>query len=136
MSDVNVKKSKYNFKSILVKVFIVSMVVTFIIFFVIAVWVSFEKTVREVDRQDAIENVMNSTTAGVITKKEVVYGHVVYSSVFGGKVQTYMPTVYRIYIGGEYEFEGELHSLEAYFDVSEETYSRYSEGDWFDSQNF
>ena len=49
--------------------------------------------------------------------------------------QSYVPTVYRIYIRGEFEYEGKTHQGNNSFDVSEDIYNSYNIGDYFDSKD-
>ena len=84
-------------------------------------------------------------SAGIITDKEIINGHtaggagVVY---YDGKVgynfnngKSYVPTVYRIHISAEFEYDGETHQGSNYFDVSEDVYNSYNVGDYFDSKD-
>lgn len=68
---------------------------------------------------------------GTIYKKEVINGELrkgVYD-------MTYIPTRYRIHICDEVEKRERTYEKKSFFDVTEETYSCYEVGDWFDSQN-
>lgn len=86
-----------------------------------------------------------SVTAGIITDKEIINGHTKSGGGMGyydGKVgynfngnKSYVPTVYRIHISAEFEYDGETHQGSNYFDVSEDVYNSYNVGDYFDSKN-
>lgn len=86
-----------------------------------------------------------SVTAGVITDKEIINGHTKSGGGMGyydGKVgysfnnnKSYVPTVYRIHISAEFEYNGETHQGHNYFDVSEDVYNSYNIGDYFDSKD-
>ena len=96
------------------------------------------------------ENAMKQNiVSGVITDKRIENGRVVSSGVggvgigsngsvgyfFGGGNDAYVPTVYRIYVSNEYEYDGSTYTGEVFFEVSEAVYNDYSIGEWFDSQN-
>ena len=49
--------------------------------------------------------------------------------------KTYVPTVYRIHISADFEYNGETYQGNNYFDVSEDIYNSYNIGDYFDSEN-
>lgn len=86
-----------------------------------------------------------SVTAGIITDKEIINGHTKSGGgigYYGGKVgynfngsESYVPTVYRIHISAEFEYDGKTHQGSNYFDVSEDVYNSYNVGDYFDSKN-
>ena len=86
-----------------------------------------------------------SVSAGIITDKEIINGHtksdgglVYYNGKFGygfNNNKSYVPTVYRIYIRGEFEYEGKTHQGNNSFDVSEDIYNSYNIGDYFDSKD-
>ena len=86
-----------------------------------------------------------SVSAGVITDKEIINGHTKSSGgmvYHDGKVgysfngnKSYVPTVYRIHISAEFEYDGETHQGSNYFDVSEDVYNSYNIGDYFDSKD-
>lgn len=87
----------------------------------------------------------SSVSAGIITDKEIINGHTNSSGgmvYYDGKVgynfnnnKNYVPTVYRIHISAEFEYDGKTHQGNNYFDVSEDVYNSYSIGDYFDSKN-
>ena len=87
----------------------------------------------------------SSISAGIITDKEIINGHTKSSGgivYYGGKVgysfnnnKSYVPTVYRIHISAEFEYNGETHQGSNYFDVSEDVYNSYNVGDYFDSKD-
>lgn len=99
------------------------------------------KSFSEQQRYNSKANI----TAGVITDKEIINGHTKSSGgivYYDGKVgynfnnnKNYVPTVYRIYISAEFEYDGKTHQGNNYFDVSEDVYNSYSIGDYFDSKN-
>ncbi|MCM1529783.1 MAG: hypothetical protein NC093_07285 [Alistipes sp.] len=86
-----------------------------------------------------------SVSAGIITDKEIINGHTAGGAGVGyydGKVgysfngnKSYVPTVYRIHISAEFEYDGETHQGSNHFDVSEDVYNSYSIGDYFDSKD-
>ena len=86
-----------------------------------------------------------SISAGIITDKEIINGHTESGAGIGyydGKVgysfnnnKSYVPTVYRIHISAEFEYNGETHQGSNYFDVSEDVYNSYNVGDYFDSKD-
>lgn len=86
-----------------------------------------------------------SVSAGIITDKEIINGHtkssggmVYHNGKFGYRFngnQSYVPTVYRIHISAEFEYDGETHQGHNYFDVSEDVYNSYNIGDYFDSKD-
>lgn len=86
-----------------------------------------------------------SVSAGIITDKEIINGHTKSSGRMGyydGKVgysfnnnKSYVPTVYRIHISAEFEYDGETHQGHNYFDASEDIYNAYNIGDYFDSKD-
>lgn len=86
-----------------------------------------------------------SISAGIITDKEIINGHTESGAGIGyydGKVgysfnnnKSYVPTVYRIHISAEFEYNGETHQGSNYFDVSEDVYNFYNVGDYFDSKD-
>jgi hypothetical protein len=69
---------------------------------------------------------------GTIYKKEVINGEL-RERAYGN--MAYIPTRYRIHICDEVEKRGRIYEKKNFFDVTEETYSCYEVGDWFDSQN-
>lgn len=107
-----------------------------------AVWIGTnELATIVVEKQDYDE--MAHISAGVITDKEVINAHTKSSGgmvYYNGKAgysfnanKTYVPTAYRIHISAEFEYEGETHQGNNYFDVSEDVYNSYNVGDYFDS---
>lgn len=86
-----------------------------------------------------------SVSAGIITDKEIINGHTKSSGgmlYHNGKIgysfngnKSYVPTVYRIHISAEFEYDGETHQGHNYFDVSEDVYNSYNIGDYFDSKD-
>lgn len=102
---------------------------------------TFFKGFSERQRYNSKANV----TAGVITDKEIINGHTKSSGgivYYDGKVgynfnnnKSYVPTVYRIHISAEFEYDGKTHQGSNYFDVSEDVYNSYNVGDYFDSKN-
>ena len=87
----------------------------------------------------------SSISAGIITDKEIINGHsesgagIGYHDRKGGynfnNNKSYVPTVYRIHISAEFEYDGETHQGSNYFDVSEDVYNSYNVGDYFDSKD-
>lgn len=64
---------------------------------------------------------------GTIYKKEILPEEV--------RLYKYIPMRYRIYIENNVEVHERVINKKAYYDVTEETFSMYSIGDWFDAQN-
>lgn len=102
-----------------------------------------QTTGQVIEHQQAIDDI----TAGIISNKEIINGHKTtsggvgynpttgnYGYIIGGQ-SGYVPTRYRIYVLGEYEYNGETYQAEVYFDVDAEIYAAYKIGDYFDSQN-
>ena len=95
---------------------------------------------------EAIDNI----TAGIISKKEIVNGYEKASGgpnyiwgsngmsgmVMGNNNTEYIATQYRLYITAECEINGEVITVEKYYDVPVDVYREYSVGDYFDSQDF
>ena len=113
-------------------------------FFIAAGWIGikeFATIVVEKADYDAVAHI----SAGVITDKEIINGHTKSSGgmvYHDGKVgysfngnKSYVPTVYRIHISAEFEYDGETHQGSNYFDVSEDVYNSYNIGDYFDSKD-
>lgn len=73
-------------------------------------------------------NAIDEISGGVIVDKRIINQR-------SNAINTY-PTEYRIYIEGEYEWDGEKLSIQKYFCVPESTYLAYDIGDYFNSQDF
>ena len=71
----------------------------------------------------------DNITQGIVIQHEYVNG---YSTILGG----YVPPSNRLHVEGEYEYNGETFTGRTYFDVSEEVYNYYADGDYFDSATF
>lgn len=71
----------------------------------------------------------DNITQGIVIQHEYVNG---YSTILGG----YVPSSNRLHVEGEYEYNGETFTGRTYFDVSEEVYNYYADGDYFDSATF
>ena len=71
----------------------------------------------------------DNITQGIVIQHEYVNG---YSTILGG----YVPPSNRLHVEGEYEYDGETLTGRTYFDVSEEVYNYYADGDYFDSATF
>lgn len=69
---------------------------------------------------------------GTIYKKEVINGEL-RKGAYGN--MSYIPTRYRIHIRDKVKKRERTYEKKSFFDVTEETYSCYEVGDWFDSQN-
>ena len=113
-------------------------------FFIAAGWIGikeFATIVVEKADYDAVAHI----SAGVITDKEIINGHTKSSGgmiYYNGQAgysfnanKTYVPTVYRIHISADFEYNGETYQGNNYFDVSEDIYNSYNIGDYFDSEN-
>ena len=90
-------------------------------------------------------SIIEKTSSGIISDKEIVNGKVsssgglIYANgqpgYFLGGNETYIPTIYRIHITFEYEYDDTMFEGTKYYDVSEDIYLSYDVGDFFDSQN-
>lgn len=118
------------------------------LFFAISRFVIEVKESVQVFRQAAeLQQAIDDISAGTIYNKEIINGYktsnggVAYNPTTGnygyivGGNNDYVPTRYRIYVLGEYEYNGETHQAEVYFDVDAEIYAAYKIGDYFDSRN-
>lgn len=107
-------------------------------------WFGIEAVFKSFGEQK-LYNSKASVSAGIITDKEIINGHTKSGGGMGyydGKVgynfsnnKSYVPTVYRIHISAEFEYNGETHQGNSYFDVSEDIYNFYNIGDYFDSKD-
>lgn len=115
-----------------------------LVLILIGCWFGLERCFKSLGEQQRY-NSKASVTAGVITDKEIINGHTKSGGGMGyydGKVgysfnnnKSYVPTVYRIHISAEFEYDGETHQGSNYFDVSEDIYNFYNIGDYFDSKD-
>lgn len=115
-----------------------------LVIILVGCWFGLERCFKSLGEQQRY-NSKASVTAGVITDKEIINGHTKSSVGMGyydGKVgynfnnnKSYVPTVYRIHISAEFEYDGETHQGSNYFDVSEDVYNSYNVGDYFDSKD-
>lgn len=115
-----------------------------LVLILIGCWFGLERCFKSFGEQQRYNSKAN-VTAGIITDKEIINGHTKSSGGMGyydGKVgysfnnnKSYVPTVYRIHISAEFEYNGETHQGHNYFDVSEDVYNSYNIGDYFDSKD-
>ncbi len=118
--------------------------IAIIVIILVGCWFAIEALIKDFGEKQRYDS-QASVSAGVITDKEIINGHAAGGAGIGyydGKVgynfnnnKGYVPTVYRIHISAEFEYDGETHQGSNYFDVSEDVYNSYNVGDYFDSKD-
>lgn len=131
---------------IVIIILIVTLIAAFIAgFFGVIIWGS-KSLVSSYNDMKLHNAILEEVSAGTIYDKEIVNGETVggggfiYSNgkpgYYLGGEKEYIPTRYRIHISFEYDYDGKKYQGAKYYDVSEEVYTSYSIGDYFDSKNF
>ncbi len=136
----NVEKSNLKSKLADIGIQIITFVIAFIpLFFILAGGLYGIISVSEIIGEQRRYNSKASVSAGIITDKEIINGHTESDARIGYgyyyENKSYVPTVYRIHISAEFEYDGETHQGSNYFDVSEDVYNSYNVGDYFDSKD-
>lgn len=118
--------------------------IAILVLILVGCWFGIEAVFKSFGEQQRY-NSKARVSAGIITDKEIINGHTESGAGVGyydGKVgynfnnnKGYVPTVYRIHISAEFEYDGETHQGSNHFDVSEDVYNSYNVGDYFDSKN-
>lgn len=118
--------------------------IVFLTLMTIACWFALKNIFKDMNEYESYISV-KSVSAGIISDKEIINGHTANGGGIGyydGKVgynfnnnKSYIPTIYRIHISAEFEYEGETQQGSNYFDVSEDIYNFYNIGDYFDSRD-